>query len=73
MDDLVNSAWRYADALGKLVLTECHGFDEFLKEDLTGMDWFKFLTHHNISFDSVPLCTAVYRCNSNSAVIIYKG
>lgn len=44
MDDLINPARRDAEVSTELILTDAHGFEEFLKQNLAGMNW-RYLLH----------------------------
>lgn len=44
MNDLINPARRDTEVSTELVLTDAHGFEEFLKQNLSGMNW-KYLFH----------------------------
>jgi hypothetical protein len=46
-DDLVDAPRGNPNVRGKLGLAQAHWLQEILEENLTGMDWFKFLMPHN--------------------------
>lgn len=49
MNDFVDATWRDVGAFGQFVLTDAHGVQKFLLEDLAGMEWRKFFSHDYLS------------------------